>query len=296
MSASENQASRKAEFNQVVEEQLKRGLFQMQRTEVELKDVSEATTTQMSADGKPIATEKKARVMATEMVLGADGQPIVVQVSPLDRYKLGILQFSVTETQYDEQTLQQFAAKKQSYLAAEQAKAQRQEEYQQRLMVTGRGLRQVAEIEAAQNQEKKKATIAAEQKREVASITKDQAVIEAAQKVEVAGKLKAESEMLEQVAKIKAEIALLDKQATISAAEAKQKVIELGGGISEKDRILATIKADRDAAVAKALAEVRVPGVVIVGGNSADGKGASLTETLMNLLLLKSTGVLPDTK
>ena len=114
--------------------------------------------------------------------------------------------------------------------------------------------------------------------------------------MEVAGKLKAESEMLKQVAKIKAEIALLDKQATISAAEAKQKEIELGGGISDKDRILATIKADRDAAVAKALAEVRVPGVVIVGGNSADGKGSSLTETLMNLLLLKSTGVLPDKK
>ena len=46
--------------------------------------------------------------------------------------------------------------------------------------------------------------------------------------------------------------------------------------------------------MAKALAEVKVPGVVIVGGDSADGKGSSLTETLMNLLLLKSTGVLPD--
>ena len=34
MSASENQASRKAEFNQVVEEQLVNGLYEMRRTEV----------------------------------------------------------------------------------------------------------------------------------------------------------------------------------------------------------------------------------------------------------------------
>ena len=96
--------------------------------------------------------------------------------SPLNRYGIKIIQFSVTETTYDDQTLQQFAAKKQSYLAAEQAKAQRQEEQQQRLMIIERGLRQVAETEAAANLEKKKATVAAQQEQEVAVIKKAQAV------------------------------------------------------------------------------------------------------------------------
>lgn len=294
MSASENQASRKAEFNQVVEEQLVRGLFEMRRTEVELRDVSETTTPQVGPDGKPVATEKKARVMATEVILDKSGKPIIVQVSPLERYRIGILQFSITETKYDQQTLAQFATKKESYLAAEQAKAQRQQEYQQRLMVTEKGLRQVAEIEASENQKKKQATIQAEQQREVAVIAAEQAVVQAKQRVSVAAQAKAEAETLRETAVIKAATAELEKKATISAAEGKAKEIELGGGIAEKDRVLATIRADRDAKVAVALAGIRVPGVLIVGGSDSS-KGTGLTETLMNLLLLRATGVLPET-
>ena len=56
----------------------------------------------------------------------------------------------------------------------------------------------------------------------------------------------------------------------ISAAEAKAKEIEIAGGLSDKDRILATIKADRDAKVAAALAGIKTPGVVIVGGRRAN--------------------------
>src|SRR5208337_1967358 len=252
MSASENQASRKAEFNQVVEEQLTQGLFEMRRTEVELKDVAEAA--QVGPDGKPVASEKKAHVMATEIVLGDNGKPVIVQPSPLARYKIAILQFSVTETQYDEKTLEQFAAKKESYLKAEQAKAERQQEYQQRLMVTEKGLRQVAEITAEENQKKARALI-----------TKTQAVTVAEQAVEVASKAKNEADMLKQIAQVKSETAEINKRATISAAEAKQKEIELGGGLSQKDQILATIKADLDVKVAEALAHVQVPGTVIIG-------------------------------
>ena len=42
MSATENQAARKGEFNQVVEEQLRKGIYGMRRVEVELKDRSGA--------------------------------------------------------------------------------------------------------------------------------------------------------------------------------------------------------------------------------------------------------------
>jgi hypothetical protein len=294
MSASENQASRKSEFNQVVEEQLTQGLFEMRRTEVELKDIAEAAP--VGPDGKSVAGEKKAKVMATEIVVGDNGKPIIAQISPLARYKLAILQFSVTETQYDDKTLEQFAAKKESYLKAEQAKAERQQEVQQRLMVTEKGLRQVAEIKAEENQKKERALIQATQAAEVAVITKTQAVTVAEQAVEVASKAKAEADMLKQIAQVKAETAEINKKAAISAAEAKQKEIELGGGLSQKDQILATIKADRDVKVAEALAKVGVPSTVIIGGNGADGKGStSLTETLMNLVLLKATGVLPST-
>ncbi len=288
MSASENQASRKTEFNNVVESQLAAGLFDMRRTEVELNDMAQLEAAGVGADGKPIMRERKAKVLATEIVRDDKGKPIITQESPLKRYGIEIIQFSVTETEYDAKTLEQFAAKKQSYLAAEQAKAQRQEEQQQRLMIIERGLRQVAETEAAANLEKKKATVAAQQEQEVAVIKKTQAVTQAQQKVEVALQDKQEAETLKSIAQIKAERAELDKKAVISAAEAKAKEIEIAGGLSDKDRILAQIKADRDAKVATALANVQTPKVILGGSDGKDSTGS-----LLNLVLLKSMGVLP---
>lgn len=288
MSASENQSSRKAEFNQIVEEQLAEGLFKMRRTEIELADLTEIEDAGVDANGNKITREKKARVQATEVVLGKDGKPIIIQASPMDHYGVEILQFSITETIYDEATLRQFAAKKESYLNAEKSKAQRQEEVQQRLMVEEKGHRLVAEIQAEENQKKERALIQAQQAAEVAVIAKDQAVTEAKRKVEVAGQLQQESEMLKKVAAIKADTAELDKAATISAAEAQQKTLELGGGISEEKRVLAQIAADRDAKVAAALAGVAVPTTVINGG------GAGGESNLLNLVLLKYMGVIKE--
>ena len=294
MSASENQAARKAEFNQTVEEQLAKGLFKMRRTTIELDEVAEIVEG-VDAEGKKIIKEKKAVVQATE-IIEKDGVPIVVQNSPLKLYGVGIIQFSVTNTDYDPKTREQFAAKKEAYLAAERAKAQRQEETQQRLMIIEKGLRQVAETEAAANLEKKKATVEADKLREVAVIDKQRAVVAAQQKVEVADQERQEAETRRKIADIQAKTAELRKKATISAAEAKQQEIEIAGGITEKDRVLAEIKADRDAKVAASLANVKVPGIVIIGG-SANGERASesMTDTLMNLLLLKSTGVIDPT-
>lgn len=294
MSASENQASRKAEFNETVEAQLKRGLFEMNRTTIELDEVAEIKQVKDPVTGESKPVEVKARVQATEIV-EKDGKAVVVQESPLARYDIDIIQFSVTETEYDTKTKEQFAAKKEAYLAAERAKAQRQEEQQQRLMIVEKGLRQVAETEAAANLEKKKATVEAEKQREVAEIDKARAVIAAKQKVEVASQEKTEAETRKQIAQIVAETAELTKKATISAAEAKAKEIEIAGGLTERDRILAQIKADRDAKVAESLAQIKVPGVVIVGGQQGEGQSNGMTETLMNLLLLKSTGVIDPT-
>lgn len=287
MSASENQASRKAEFNQIVEDQMVRGLFKMRRTEIELDDMSVIEAVEQ--DGAVVTKEKKARVQATEVVT-ADGKPVVIQLSPLEHYGIQVVQFSITETEYDQQTLKQFSAKKESYLAAEQAKAQRQEEVQQRLMIEEKGRRQVAEIQAEENQKKERALIQATQAQEVASINKQQAVIEGQKKVEVALQTKKEAETLREIASIDAQTAELKKKATISVAEAKQKELELGGSLSERDRGLAQIAADRDAKVAESLSRVGVPSVVIVGGE----KGGNVTESLLNMALLRANGILVD--
>lgn len=290
MSASENQSSRKSEFNQLIENQLRDGRYKMRRTTIELDDLSEIEEVGVDAQGNKITREKKARVAATEVVTNGDGKPIIVQKSPLEMYGIKVNQFSITETEYDAATQKQFAAKKDSYLNAEKSKAQRQEEIQQRLMVEEKGRRQAAEITAAENLKKVAAEIQAEQLAAVAKITKDQAVTQAKQRTEVAAQLKLEADTLREIAGVKAATAELDKKAAISAAEAKQKSLELGGGFSEKDRGLAEIAAQRDIGVATQLANVRVP-TTVIGGGGGSGEGGN---TLLNLVLLKSMGVLKD--
>lgn len=294
MSASENQASRKAEFNQIVEEQLERGLFKMRQTTVTLDDLTEIVNAGTDADGNTITKEKKAVVQATQVVNDPKtGKPIVIQESPLTTYGLGIMQFSITKINYDDATLKQFAAKKESFLNAERSKAQRQEEVQQRLMIEEQGRRKVAEIQAEENQKKERALIQAQQAEEVAEITKRQRVIEAEQKVEVAAQLREEADQLRQVAEIEAQTAELKKEAVISAAEAKQQEIEIAGGLSEEKRILAEIQAKRDVDVAIALSKVASPGVVIAGGEGKSG-GNDALGNLINLWLLKANGIVPN--
>lgn len=291
MSASENQASRKAEFNQIIEEQLSKGLFKMRRTKIELDDVVEIADAGVDAQGNKVTKEKKAVVQATEVVEDKDGAPIVIQASPLLAYDFKVTQFSILDIDYDPQTLAQFAAKKESYLNAEKSKAQLQEEVQQALMIREKGLRQIAEIQAAENQIKEKAIIQAEKEQEVAEINKKKAVTEAQKKVEVAEQDRLEAEKLRQIAEIKAKTAELEKQAEIAKAEAKQKAIELGGGISEEKRVLAEIKADRDARVAEALSKMQVPYTVIAGS----GEGGNVMGQLINMALLRYNDILPAT-
>ncbi len=216
-----------------------------------------------------------------------------MQVSPLIQYGINLRQFSITETEYDDITLKQFEAKKKSYLAAEQAKAERQNEVQQRLMVEEKGRRQVADVQAEENQKKERATIQANQAAEVQVIAKRQAVTAAEQKTEVAFQAQKEAETLKNIAKIKADTAELDKKATISKAEAQQKSIELGGGLSEEKKVLAEIKRDRDIGVAKSLADIKTPNVVFGGSGGAAG---NTTGDLINMVLLKSLGILDESQ
>lgn len=292
MSASENQASRKGEFNQIIEEQLSLGLYKTVRTKIELDDLSTIEDGGVNDKGEKITREKKATVQATAIVNDPKtGKPIVIQQSPLLAYGVTVLQFSIKDIDYDKTTLEQFSAKKTSYLAAEQAKAERQQEVQQRLMIEEKGRRQVAEVEAKFNQQKKEALIKADQEAEVAVIHKEQAVTQAKQKTEVAQQAQVEAEANRKIAEINAQTAELAKKSKISQAEAQQKSIELGGGITEKERVLAEIKAGRDEKVALALSGVQSPKVIFSGGSGGSG-GDSLTSNLLNLKLLESLGII----
>lgn len=289
MSASENQSARKAEFAQTVEKMLKNGLYEMREVEKELKD-------RFDQKGNAIT------VMATEIIRDADGKPQISEMSPLKKYSIEILQFSVTDIAYDPETRKQFAAKKESYLAAEKSKAQREQEVQQRLMVVEKGLREKAEATATANVEKAKAVIAAELKAEVALQTKLEAETKANQFLAVAeiekqeGIMRASKEF--EVAVILAQAAKEHKKAVIFEAEGKQQAIELSGAITELEMALITAEVDKVAKAAMYLAQINVPGVVIIGqgagsdGASANGSNMALTGSLINIALMERLGLM----
>lgn len=297
MSASENQTSRKAEFAQIVEQQLNEGLYQMRRVERQLPD-------QLDKDGKPVV------VLATEVVHGADGKPVVIQPSPLHAMGLTVTQFSITETEYDESTQKQFEAKKQSFLAAEQSKAQREAETQRRFMVVEQGRRETAEYEAKANKEAAAARIDAELNRSVAATKSDQekqvattkaeqekqvAITEATKETEVAklAKLRAETEAAQKVAVAELELKASELRAkamkVIADAEAEQ--IAKAGKVTEKDRLALEIRRDTQVGVARELSRLAVPAVVIGGGAGAGGGDPALLQNLLSLQMLQNMGV-----
>lgn len=296
MSASEHQSSRKGEFNQVATDQLSRGLYEMRRVERKLLD-------QFDETGKPIT------VYATEVIHevspeGVQGLPKVAQVSPYVDFAIMVMQFSITEVDYDEKTREQFAAKKDSFLRAESAKAQREQEVQQRLMIVEKGLREKAEVEAVANKEKAGAVINAAREKEVAETNaiREKIVAEtnAERQVQVA---LLEKKTAETNAQRQLEVAKLERMAAeerakqvIVLANAEKERITLAGAITEEQRVLAEISRDQAIGVAKELAKVNVPNFIISGGSGEASEGSNVQELLMNTFLLQQMGVLkPNT-
>ena len=299
MSSTENQAARKSEFNQIVEQMLADGLFVMRRQVVTLEeaviDNKPNKGTAEAVAGTDPAASQPIKVVATEIVVDKDGKQKISTESPLKRYGMVLEQFSIMDTNYDAATLKQFAAKKESFLAAEQVKAEQQRAVQEKLKIRAEGESNVEQIKQEGEKAKMAALVKAEQEAEVAELAKTKAVTEAQQKVEVAKKAQDEAETKKAIAKIEAETAELVKAAEISAAEGKQKTLEIGGGLSEEQKLLATLRKERDIGVATALANIKTPNVVFGGGGHEGAPGgteASLQGNLINLMLLKSMGIM----
>jgi hypothetical protein len=281
MSASENQASRKSEFNTVVMNQLNDGLYEMRRVERELDQTDEKGN--------------KLRVSATEIIKDEKTlKPIVSQKSPLASFGVTVTQFSITATEYDEQTRKQFSTKKDAFLQAESAKAQREGEVQQRLMIIEKGLREKAETESKSNLEKAQAVISAEKEKEVAETNAAMTLAVAIKSKETA-ETKA-AEMLS-VAKLSREASEEEAKKIRILADAEKDRIAQAGAITEKDKITLEIQRETAIGVAKALTKISVPQIVIGGGSGPNGQANASTQSeLINLMLLKQNGYLDAMK
>lgn len=289
MSASENQSARKAEFTQLIWDQVVDGLYGMRRVEKEVVIEPEPIIAGTSVVPGVISTPapKVEFKLTTELILDDLGQPTIVKASPLIAYGIKVLQFSVTGIEYDDDTLKQFSTKKLAYLAAEQSKADREKEKQERYNIIEKGLREVAEAQAAGNVEKETAVVAAQLKAEVA----EQAKIEAETVAEMA---LAVAEIERDQAQVNLEIATLDAEAVIVLAEAEREKIELAGALTELETAMIDAKVQMAGEVANAMAQIQVPSVMIIGGEGGNS-ASNVLGHLINMKLLKDSGLMDIT-
>lgn len=288
MSASENQSARKAEFTQLIWDQLTDGLYAMKRVRQEyiiaVDPVLEGATVVPGVINTPVP--KIEFKITTELVLDDSGRPKIAKASPLISYGIKILQFSVTGIDYDLDTLKQFSTKKLAYLAAEQSKADREAEKQERLNIIERGLREVAEAQAAANVLKETAVVAAQLKAEVA----EQVKIEAET---VAGMALAVAIIEKEQAQIELDRAGLDGKAIIVMAEAERKRIDLAGALTELEQAKIEAQVQMADNVSANLAKIQVP-MITMGSNGGGGAGSAggLNMDLVNLKMMVDSGVL----
>ena len=286
MSASEHQSEGRARYYQIVDEQLRQGLYEMVRVREERESDHELTLS-----GKEI-------IYVTKIKRDADGMPIINADSPLSEYNFDVAQYNQTDVDYDQDTLALIDAKRDSYQKAEQARAATIKEQQKLREAEAQGKLNVADVEAAENQKKKTATVAAEKELEQAKINQEEEVVIASQSVAVAEQELAKTEKDLEISEIQLKTAQHEGEERIALAEAKQQQLQRGGELAEEDKVRAELIKRRNAAVAKFVSQMPAPKYLILGegGTGEAGPGGSPTaqqDPLMKLLMLKMLGLNP---
>lgn len=206
---------------------------------------------------------------------------------------------------YDNETVDQFAKQKEADLAKRLAEAEKIKLEAETLKTEANYKREIAEfkgkadaetakLKTEAEREKELATIAAQKQVEVARLEKEKAVIEVERQKEVA-KIEAEkmltvAEVQKQTEKETLEAIKLKAEQQIEQAKAKKQSIELSGAITEVQQ--AELDLQRDIAkykwdaIGKAIAGVKLPQMVTIGGTDAK-VGANPFEQLIQTMTVE---------
>ncbi len=322
MSASENQAARKAEFYAVAYGQFKDGYYEMRKVVIRRKGLTDlmqaaeagtvvqggsATSTtpapqprvsqglSLAQQSEQIVGEESIEasdtVRAAEIVHGKDGKPVIATTSPLQAYGMEVLQFSIIETQYDEGTLQKFKEKRALLLATETARAEAVRSAQERLKNIAEGNKAIAEQEALANQEMARKVIAAQILQEVEGVKTKQREVEGATKVLVAEVMGKQLDAERERAVLEAQTAENTRKAAEVTAKAQEQMIALGGAVTDAEKTLQEVYTKQTEQVAKSLAGLQVPDTVIIAMDSIPEGHSPLTMALPSLQFLKAAGL-----
>ncbi len=322
MSSTENQSARKGEFWHEVYSQLRDGMYVMKPVVIKtntgvstmLEAMKHGNETPVVADkAKSVAATRKEAmraaagsvleehsISASETVMAAEivrdtktGKPVIATPSALDQYGMQVLQFSILDTDYDEETVKKFSAKKQLYLQAEQSKAATIQNVQERFKRVAQGEREIAEEQWTAEKDRAEKRIQAEATQEKELTIKETLRVEAETKALVAEVQKRLQETQQKIADIRAQIAENDKLAAEISASAREQQLEIAGAISDRDKGLGEIQVQEMEAVSLALRNLKVPDTVILSPDALQPNGGTAMEqALPSLQLLKVFGLL----
>jgi regulator of protease activity HflC (stomatin/prohibitin superfamily) len=217
--AEEVYSTRRAEFVQLVNEQIKNGIYATQYIESSGKD----------EDGN--------RFIERTVIVKRDAQgvPIVSEASVFKRYGIELVQLVISDPDFDDITDQLIAKRKEAEQEQVVAKANAERAKQDTITATEKGKAEVAKAEAAALVEKKTAVINAEREKEVAEQNALKAV-EEKKKIIALGEAEAEASRLKVAAGLTPlEKAQIDKDTAIGVAEKLAGVkfpsmLVIGGG------------------------------------------------------------------
>lgn len=182
--------------------------------------------------------DKTIRLTKSILKLDKNGQLIILNESPLKKYGITITQFDIKDFAFDTATTLLIENKKIAEQGIVAAKAEAEKAKQKALTAIETGKADVAKAEAIALVEKKTAVVNAEREAEVAYQKKLESIEKAA--------------------------AML----TIQKAEAESARLKVAAGLTPQER--AEIERDTRIGVAKALATIKLPQMMITGGNSGN--------------------------
>lgn len=260
MKAEETYSSKRSEFVSLSEDQVSKGIFATASKDVEVEDIS----------GQKFISR------AVDVKLDEKGTPIIEKNSLLKRYNIQVLQFVITDIDFDETIDRLINEKKKAEQAKVVAKAKAEEAKQDAITARETGAARIAQAKANEEVEKIKEVTQALKNKEVAELNANQR--------KVVAELDAEKEY--SVAKLNNLKAQEQANAalTMKQAEAKANELLVKAGLTPLEA--AKIEMETKIGIARELSNIKLPSTFIGAGggnNAVDPFTAVGIESLMRI-------------
>jgi regulator of protease activity HflC (stomatin/prohibitin superfamily) len=251
MKADESYSTRRSEFASLVEEQVRRGLFETVAVEAKEKDV----------DGNEFND------VNIVIKVNEKGQRVINKPSPLLKYGITVAQITIKDFDYDDTIDALIAKKKEAEQQKVVARSNAERSKQDKITAEQKALADVAIAKGAEEVEKIKEVTRAQKEKEVA-------ILSAQKDFETAKLARETAEQNAKAAEVK------------GRAEAAVAQLKVNAGLTPQEK--AEFEVKKADVVSKNLASIQLPSMMVIGGgNGSSGAADPFTaigiESLMRI-------------